>query len=395
MLANQLGSFLARCRYALALLILLIVNSCKEDDSQQIVPAFGALSVVVATIGEEIDSDGYLISVERIKKRSAHVDPNAAIRIDSLPAGYYLVRVEGRRLTCDLPGIGPYPYKHVQISSGQTTEIEFIISCTSKPILYSSETEGVFRINMNSTFPVFLHSGEDPVWSPDGSEIALWVGEEKGLFTGKSGLYVLNEDGSNSKLLAENAKAASWSPDGSQLVTILNNQLFTLKKDGSELTQITNLNGEISDPDWGSITDSRIVFGYKPLEGDSGIFVINPDGSQMEQLSYGVDGQPSWSGSGSQIAFVRNDSSIYILNVADNSLTQFTTSGDVEYAPSWSPDDTHLIFSKRAIGFCDDGWYGAPCVQSQIRVRSILDTDSRYIGYPTTRNLKPDWRPEN
>ena len=89
---------------------------------------------------------------------------------------------------------------------------------------------------------------------------------------------------------------------------------------------------------------------------DTGIAVINADGSNLVKLTNRYDGFPSWSPDGTRIAFQRvlsrpPDASIehiYVVTVVSRDETQLTASGTNFYlTPTWSPDGTQIALRTR------------------------------------------------
>ena len=76
--------------------------------------------------------------------------------------------------------------------------------------------------------------------------------------------------------------------------------------------------------------------------GDSEIFIINADGSGLQQLTDNdwADGDPSWSPDGSMIVFYSKqdgDNEIYIINADGSGIQQLTDNDWDDYDPVWSP----------------------------------------------------------
>jgi len=96
----------------------------------------------------------------------------------------------------------------------------------------------------------------------------------------------------------------------------------------------------------------RIAF-VAGLTGTNQLYTINPDGSDLFQVTNlppandGLAWFPDFSPDGRQIAFGHDMTGaleLYIINADGSGLTQITHGGGL--VPRWSPDGTHLVFSK-------------------------------------------------
>jgi WD40 repeat protein len=131
-------------------------------------------------------------------------------------------------------------------------------------------------------------------WSPDGTQIA---------FTANYKLRLMDADGSNQRILIDDARDLEWSPDG---------------------RYIAYEAGSTSDED---------------------IWITEPDGSNRRNLTNSEDvmeSAPSWSPDGRQIAFTRTSyedgytiEQIYVMDIATGETRQLTTTGLRNAAPVW------------------------------------------------------------
>lgn len=187
----------------------------------------------------------------------------------------------------------------------------------------------------------------DPAWSPDGSKIAFASDRARALDHGD--IFVVNSDGSGLVRLTSDEfddREPAWSPDGRRIAFERGNYVYVMNAiDGSALTAVT-LYG--THPQW-SPDGSRIVFAGT----DSHIWVTNPDGSRLIQLTAapGLDDTPAWSPDGRRIAFRHRASepgiwAIYLMNSDGTGVEQLTVSGQ---RPAWSPDSRMLAYEDSGI----------------------------------------------
>jgi Tol biopolymer transport system component len=119
-----------------------------------------------------------------------------------------------------------------------------------------------------------------------------------------TGIFVMNVDGSNQHEVvamppyAADVGGVAWSPDGKQLLygvfntgsgqPKLGRSFFIINTDGTGITQLTKWDsGSDGTPDWSAKTDT-IVFRVAPDEG-SGVgnfFTVKPDGSGLTQATH-------------------------------------------------------------------------------------------------------------
>ncbi len=137
-------------------------------------------------------------------------------------------------------------------------------------------TVGMFVVNTNGTglrqiMPAGTLFSSPGSWSPQGNDIvfsvhvtpdvhsSIWTVHSDG-----SGLHEINIvpanacGGLNSDPAADGCFHPSWSPDGTKVVFAkgksadFDAQLYTVKRDGSGLTQITHQGVSAENPDWGT-----------------------------------------------------------------------------------------------------------------------------------------------
>ncbi|MDF2440643.1 MAG: hypothetical protein JWN98_1627 [Abditibacteriota bacterium] len=92
------------------------------------------------------------------------------------------------------------------------------------------------------------------------------------------------------------------------------------------------------EPDWK--TSRSIVFASGRGGAGAEIFLINPDGSALRQLTrdQASDDSPSWSPDVRGIAFTSNrdgNQEIYVMNANGSGQTRLTNSPAADFEPSW------------------------------------------------------------
>ena len=137
-------------------------------------------------------------------------------------------------------------------------------------------------------------------------------------------------------------------------------QLYSIRPDGSGMTQLTNLAPTDFSLWWPSLSPDgkKIAFAYGPNDdGGNDIFVMNTDGSGLTQLTQdGLSEAPRWSPDGKRIAFARISTRTFLGVIftmkADGSDLQRVT-GDTwdSYGPIYTPDGKHLVFYSQKGGF--------------------------------------------
>ncbi len=145
-------------------------------------------------------------------------------------------------------------------------------------------------------------------------------------------------------------------PDNSRIVFATerdgNSEIYVMNADGTNIQNLTNNSATDSDPVWSpngnqiAFVSDRDGFGY------SQIYTMNADGSGVTRISDTTanDSAPAWSPNGSQITFVSERDGfpqIYVMNGDGSGLTRVSDGSADDYAPAWSSNGRIAFVSER------------------------------------------------
>lgn len=183
-----------------------------------------------------------------------------------------------------------------------------------------------------------------------------------------SALQVINADGSSLRRITDygNIEKAAWSPDGSRIAFLFSprgdragNDLYVMSPDGSNKIKLNKyISGSIKEFDW-SPDSSQIVFTSSaiddspPTGGDNqGTYIVNADGTNLNQIDNREIHLINWSPDGSRIAFRAGSvgrHELYAMSPDGSNVTQLTdfSSYDSNIIPllHWSPDGSRIAFN--------------------------------------------------
>jgi hypothetical protein len=196
--------------------------------------------------------------------------------------------------------------------------------------------------------------GEPLAWSSDGSKLLIWrehrlEGPAASFWTG---LFVLNADGTETRLVIHKPGASSiypggsFSPDGSGVVFATHTGgIYRVDADGGTPRLLKRSTDYLSNPTFSPDGTKIAYFSFQDVTGHS-LRVINADGtgdrllldSQAVNCLRPVTIRPTWSPEGTRIAFTDCDGyGIRVVGADGSGLSTMIDNGKNPYlSPDWS-----------------------------------------------------------
>ncbi|MEM7538380.1 MAG: SH3 domain-containing protein [Chloroflexota bacterium] len=179
--------------------------------------------------------------------------------------------------------------------------------------------------------------------SVDGRQIVYYAWPEKA--GEKRGVWIMDSDFTNERLVIQGGAYPSFSPGGDRLVLNGGPDIYVINTDGGGLRGLTR--GEY--PAWSPV-DDRIVH-RACVGGGCGLWIIDANSSDPNARSRvttgGSDGQPSWSPDGSRIAYISQEDGnfeVYVIGADGSGKIRLTNDLASDGLPTWSPDGQWIAF---------------------------------------------------
>lgn len=368
-----------------SLLFTFTVLSCSDNstgsdpESEEIT---GVLEVTTNTSGSDLDSDGYILTVDGSDQS---IDINETVAVEELEEGSYEAELSNIANNCSSSAENP---RNFDITAEETTSMTFEVNCessedgasgSSNEIVFQSDRDGddeIFIMNVDGANQQKLtdnsHMDRHPVISNDGTQIAFVSYRNEAV-----NIYIMNIDGSDVKQVTESydmpfSPHLSWSADDSQIAfhdkrsgngevnedEAFYNEIYTIDTDGSNLTRLTENDTFDGSPSWSPEGD-QIVFNSSRdggVNADQEIYTMNVSDLDPQRLTDDEysNSEPRWSPDGSKIVFQTdrdaNDDgtgnyNVYVLSTDDSGVQQLTDYTGTDNDPAWSPDGTEIIFT--------------------------------------------------
>jgi Tol biopolymer transport system component len=230
---------------------------------------------------------------------------------------------------------------------------QFILLVITLFIAVGCEPESGLNKAVNYELYIDSSADQNPAVSPDGSLIAYY---HKNLETQEAneyptGLYVMDIDGNNRRLLLKGAHwNPSWSPDGNWIVFTSGGTLQIINLTGDSIRTFQGVNDvPLFHPDWSS--DGKLILFSSPLE-NGGFFFSNPTFQNTRQLFdisklHGTD--PNWSPECDQILYSKyyeGNEELFVIDTAGTNDTRLTDNDRTDRHSRWSPDGRLIAWSS-------------------------------------------------
>ncbi len=217
----------------------------------------GTMEVITETTGNDLDDNGYTISLDGGSGSTIAINDTLYYR--GLEEGSYQLELSDLASNCSLESSNP---RTEDIIAGDTTSTTFEVLCeatTTGKIAFSSTRDGddeIFLMDSDGTNVQQLTDNDagdfKPAISNDGQKIAFV--SDRGT---KTNLYVMDVTGNNVQQVTNfdsYVQDPAWSPDDTKLVFTddrnQNKEIYTINVDGSNLQKVTDSDFDASSPSW-------------------------------------------------------------------------------------------------------------------------------------------------
>lgn len=378
-----------------AAFLSIISMACGESTT----PDAGVLRVSVTTTGEDIDANGYLVTVGGTDTHRVTVGTNAVLTVGALLPGVHDVRLEDVAANCAVEG---ETARRVPLVKGQPASVDFVVVCAPRA--------GTLIVRVTTTGtnippgPYGLEIDGENAGAIAPNDTLIVAGVREGLhslrllgvaeFCGVAGqsqrsVAVAFDDSTavdfavtcaaaGTIVVTTTTTGSAVDPDGhivradgglsAASAFVTDNGTATLTVAAGQYTVAllgTSANCAVPAAAGGATRQVEVAEGTSvsvsfhitcdfaavtPLVfvRAGQIYRVNSDGSDLVRLTEGpFDEAPAWSPDGQRIAFSSTrtgTTNIFVMNADGSNQEQRTFSG-YNASPSWSPDGRSIVFT--------------------------------------------------
>ncbi len=302
----------------------------------------GNIEITTATTGENLDTDGYLATLDANPGRP--VESNGAITFTAVTAGNHAVRLTGIASNCTA---AENPRTVAVASDPVTVRFDIVCGPPVGSVLVSTATGGLnpdpdgYAVNLDGGDPLTIDSNGSLTVS------SLPVGDHTVELSGIATNCAVTGDNprtvtvTNGGVAQANFQVGCLLSGGGRVLFASNrsgtSHLYSVRQDGSDIADLTP-SRTAYDGDW-SPDGARIAF-TTDRDDDSQILVMNADGSNVVGLGV-VGTAPKWSPDGARLVF--ESGGMISVTMANGSQTVTLAAG---HRGDWSPDGSRILFDQ-------------------------------------------------
>src|SRR5690606_22806556 len=294
---------------------------------------------------------------------AAILRPGGSIEFDSLGVGGHNLSI-GLTPNCRIEG----PIRrHMVIGSAEQLSLQLRGACTGGRLIFNSADRRLWRVTADGSAFTEVAIPADlvavaPAGSLDGERLAFAFGY---------GMYVMSIPGAATRILELEYGQGdfSWSPDDTRIAfvrIVADGGIYVVNADGSGLQQVISTpGGGVGgglEPSWSPAGDELTFESFMTFPYDW-ILKVRVDGTGLVPLAPGK--KPRWSPDGTRIAFVSPAGDLSLMNPDGTDVRTINNAPRYAQSLTWSPDARLIAFYV----------YGAGIM--------MVDPDGRVIRMPT------------